>query len=187
MLDRARSRLGVRAELLQAEISSFSFRERFERIIAPFNTLYTLPEAALIACLKQARDHLAPGGRLIFDLYTLDSEPLPEEWLDWFFLGSLTDGPRQIKTWEREEETEWGARLSYRHQILEEGSVRELEYSIKHYRLPPVRWLEIFETLGLRMRHCFGDFDGSSFGRESSHFIPVLESSDLDWAPTASF
>lgn len=82
MLDRARTRAllldrstAERVGLFAAGMADFSLGRRYRSIIAPLNALmHLLDDAALDACLARVRDHLAPGGRFLFDL----SLPRPE-------------------------------------------------------------------------------------------------------------
>lgn len=88
MLDRLEERLQkmprrVRENITTAlaDLRTFSSEARFERVIAPFNVfmhLYTRQD--IEAALKVVREHLAPGGRFIFDVrmpnpYELSRDP----------------------------------------------------------------------------------------------------------------
>jgi SAM-dependent methyltransferase len=78
MLERARGRtsklapaLQERMRWVQADMSTFSFPgERFGLIFVAFNSFWLLPdERTQAACLARIREHLAPGGRLVLDLF----------------------------------------------------------------------------------------------------------------------
>lgn len=68
--------------LLQ-DMRSFELPEPFDRIIIPYSGLFCLlGEGDVEACLRRCRQHLAPGGRLAFDVYEADSfhtECTPED------------------------------------------------------------------------------------------------------------
>jgi hypothetical protein len=61
MLDRMRDRLPG-TELIQSRIEDLDLGRRFDLVIAPSNILY------LVERLRRARDHLANGGALAFEL-----------------------------------------------------------------------------------------------------------------------
>ena len=59
----------ARAALLRADMRRFSLAATFPLIVAPFNALMHLyhPDA-MLRCLRCVREHLAPGGRFVFDV-----------------------------------------------------------------------------------------------------------------------
>lgn len=52
------------------DMRDFSIDQRFDRIIIPNNTIYCLSsDQEVIRCLRAAKRHLAPSGKIIFDGY----------------------------------------------------------------------------------------------------------------------
>ncbi len=74
MISRGKKRLrdtGTNVTYHQGDMRSARLNRKFPLIIAPFNTFmhaYTLSDQD--ATLQTVREHLAPGGRFAFDLYT---------------------------------------------------------------------------------------------------------------------
>ena len=76
MLAHARAALAEQPEPVRAavriqegDMRSFALADRFDLVIVPFNSLaYIHTREDQIACLRAARDHLAPGGAFAFDL-----------------------------------------------------------------------------------------------------------------------
>lgn len=68
MLDRARAKSGD-VEWVLADIRTFALgRADYALAVLAFNTINVLVERAdTIACLARAREHLAPGGRIVVD------------------------------------------------------------------------------------------------------------------------
>lgn len=63
--------------LLRGDMRAFAFGRQFDLITCPFNAfmhMYTREDAE--ACLARVREHLAPGGRFIFDVAMPDLEYL---------------------------------------------------------------------------------------------------------------
>ena len=64
------SALGLTPRLHQADMSDFSVPRRFELVMIPFNAfIHNMTQEAQIRCLQLCREHLLPGGRLIFDTF----------------------------------------------------------------------------------------------------------------------
>lgn len=90
------------AALKLGTMQAFSLERTFDRIIIPYNGLYCLlTDADVQACLSRVRAHLAPGGRLIFDVYPYDGppdeddvDPEPQP------IVSIDDGDVQYTVWE---------------------------------------------------------------------------------------
>jgi SAM-dependent methyltransferase len=60
----------ARARLVEGSMTDFHFAEKFQLITTPFRSfqhLLTVDEQ--LACLRCMREHLAPGGRLIVDMF----------------------------------------------------------------------------------------------------------------------
>ncbi len=85
MIDRCRATLAQlpadvqgRAHLVVGDMTSFDMGRTFGEIIVAFNTFHHLGTAAeQLACLRCCRDHLAPGGTLVLDLFNPDPAPEP--------------------------------------------------------------------------------------------------------------
>jgi SAM-dependent methyltransferase len=73
MLNRLRARaaaLGLSPKLHQADMSGFSLPRRFALVMIPFNAfIHNMTQEAQISCLRRCREHLLPGGELVFDTF----------------------------------------------------------------------------------------------------------------------
>src|SRR5260221_13235879 len=82
MLERAVKKRGAlrveareRVHLIQGNMAGFDLGEKFRLIIIPFRPFQHLLEVhEQMNCLECARKHLAPGGRLILDVFQTDAE-----------------------------------------------------------------------------------------------------------------
>jgi len=64
-----------RIHLVQGDMARFDLGEKFRLIIIPFRPLQHLLEVKQQTdCLECARKHLAPGGRLVLDVFQTDAE-----------------------------------------------------------------------------------------------------------------
>jgi SAM-dependent methyltransferase len=93
-----------RITLVEADITRFSLPKTFKLAIAPFRPIQHLTTVGeQLSFLQCVRDHLEPGGRLVFDVFNpnpalLAAEVNPEEIEDTPDL-SLTDGRRVRRTY----------------------------------------------------------------------------------------
>lgn len=73
MLGEARSKAdesGVVVEWLQGDMTAFDLGRSFDLVLITANSLLHLHETDdLVGCLQSVRRHLAPGGRLVFDVF----------------------------------------------------------------------------------------------------------------------
>lgn len=61
---------GVEVEWVQGDMRSFDLGRTFDLVVIAANSLLHLHEAEdLVSCLRSARRHLAPGGRLALDVF----------------------------------------------------------------------------------------------------------------------
>lgn len=169
---------GVRPRLVRGSMQHFDLGgERFALVYSAFRAfqhLYTVQDQ--LACLARVRAHLAPGGKLAFDVFNprldriwQEEEPEQEdlrfqqggeEVVRW--VATRRDRPTQLIT------------LRMRYERRRDGEVVGQE--IARLRM---RWFTRFELEHLMARAGFGDvtlygdFDRSSVGRDSPSLIVV--------------
>jgi SAM-dependent methyltransferase len=62
--------LGLSPRLHLADMSDFSLQRRFNLIMIPFNAfIHNMTQESQIQCLRICREHLLPGGMLVFDTF----------------------------------------------------------------------------------------------------------------------
>ncbi|MBN2497727.1 MAG: class I SAM-dependent methyltransferase [Deltaproteobacteria bacterium] len=181
-LSRLSSAMSERTQLVLADMAGFALGECFDRIIIPYNGLYCLlSEAAVLSCLRCTRAHLAPGGRLIFDVYRVFT-PAPDLDLEEEFSPTCTieSEGRRIEVLER---CDWipanqilVARYLYR--IREpDGRMHEQAFCIPQRYLFPEQLEALLRSAGLRDIELLGDFDGRSFDEQSETVIASCSTS----------
>ncbi len=83
-LDRRLKRRGLRADLVCGDMTSMSFKKKFDSVFCTFNTFRHLTdESAAIQHLRSVAEHLRPGGLYIlgFHLIPMDADPeCTERW-----------------------------------------------------------------------------------------------------------
>lgn len=190
MLARCRekfSRLPVetqnRVRLVAGDMTAFDLGEKFALIIIPFRPFqHLLAVEDQLACLNAAKRHLAPDGRLVFDLFQTDARRMHDP----FFLTerpvpgdvTLADG-RIVRVRERT--------IAF-HRAIQCNDV-ELIYCVTHpggraERLPNpfrIRYFFRYEVehllarAGFRVAELFGDFTRSPLRDDSPDMIFIAE------------
>lgn len=189
MLERAvnkRAELPVdaraRVQLVQGDMARFDLREKFRLVIIPFRPFQHLLEVQQqMDCLDCVRKHLAPGGRLILDVFQTDAERMHDP-------VHLRETPiTQYKTADGRE-VEIRERTTAFHRAEQRNGV-EMIFSVKHKdgrqeRLVfawTLRYFFRYEVehllgrCGFRVAALYGNFDRSALADASTEMIYVAE------------
>ncbi len=172
-----------RTRLVQGNMTNFSLGKSFSLITIPFRSFqHLLAVTEQKACLGCIRKHLAPGGRLIIDLfnprlprlfdtkYKTEMEDMPET--------ALPDGrclrrANRVAAFHQDEQYNEVEILYY--VTYPDGRNERVVWSfpMRYYFRYEVEHL--FELSGFRVISLFGDFDKSNFSSESPEMIFVAE------------
>ena len=189
MLERAvKKRAALRVEarervhFVQGDMARFDLGEKFRLVIIPFRPFQHLLEVRQqMDCLECVRKHLAPGGRLILDVFQTDAERMHDP-----------VHMREVQLTEYETADGRRVRISERvaafHRAEQRNDV-EMIFSIKHRdgrqeRLVfawPLRYFFRYEVehllarCGFKVAALYGDFDRSPIRDDSPEMIFVTE------------
>lgn len=165
-------------EAVDADMRDFSLGT-FDRVIIPFTGIYCLlSEDDVVACLRCAREALAPGGRLIFDAYAADafhasarpddySEDRLEE-VTRFEHGGVEVVCYERSSWERETH-----RMDATYVFLGPDDAPVAEFTIGHRYILAEQVEPLLERAGLRLVALSGSFDGEPFDPHVSGSLVV--------------
>ena len=172
----------ARIALHEGDMRHVVLRAEFELVIAPFRGVQHLIAASdQEAFLRNARRHLAPGGRLVFDVFNPDparlASPATEESEDtpWTELGN----GRRFRRTARVLAIDHGAQVNDIELIYYVRDAAGNEERRVHAF--PMRWffrdqvVALVERSGFRVRDVFGNFDRSPFADGSPDIIVVAE------------
>ncbi len=189
MLERAvKKRAALRVEarerlhLVQGNMTGFDLGEKFRLVIIPFRPFQHLLEVhEQMNCLECVRKHLAPGGRLILDVFQTDAERMhdPVHMRETLVTEYNTADGRQVKISER---------VAAFHRAEQINDV-EMIFSIKHAggreeRLVfawPLRYFFRYEVehllarCGFKVTADYGNFDRTPIRDDSPEMIFVSE------------
>jgi SAM-dependent methyltransferase len=175
-----------RATLVQGGLAEFNLERTFMLLTMPFRPFqHLLTVEQQLACLGAVRRHLAPGGRLIFDVFHVNPSSVHDPaWLEEKEdapAARLPDGRIVRRT----------VRIAAFHAVAQINDVQFCWY-VTHtngrreqfeWRVP-LRYYYRFELehllvrAGLRPVALYGDFDASPYGEDSPEMIFVAERND---------
>lgn len=165
---------------------------RFDFVIVPFTGICCLlSEDDVLACLRSAREALAPGGRLVFDAYAADrfhEESLPEDYPDDLMelVAEIEHGGEPLLVYERSTWDRDAQRVDafYVYERERDGLViAELEIGHRYVLSATIE--PLLARAGLRLVSMAGSFDGEPFDRETSGSLVVTACRDDAPAPGA--
>src|SRR5258708_1671992 len=189
MLERAvKKRAALRVEarervhLVQGDMARFDLGETFRLVIIPFRPFQHLLEVQQqVNCLECVRKHLAPGGRLILDVFQTDAERMhdPVHMREMLVTEYATTDGRQVRITER---------VAAFHRSEHRNDV-EMIFFIRHRdgrqeRMVfawPLRYFFRYEVehllarCGFRVTALHGNFDRSVLADSSPEMIFVAE------------
>jgi SAM-dependent methyltransferase len=177
------SEVQARIQLRHGSITDFHLGQRFQLITAPFRPFqHLLTVEEQLAGLQCVREHLAPRGRFVFDMFHTNPaamhDPAWKEEREDTPLTKLPDGRSFRRT----------ARLAAFHRAEQINDV-DLNFYItypdgrteKQTQLFPFRYFFRYEVehllarAGFRIANLYGNFDRSPFADESAEMIFVAE------------
>jgi SAM-dependent methyltransferase len=176
-----------RVHLVQGDMTQFDLGETFRLVIIPFRPFQHLLEVQQqVDCLDCVRKHLAPGGRLILDVFQTDAERMhdPVHMREMLVTEYVTTDGRQVRITER---------VAAFHRAEQRNDV-EMIFSIRHRdgrqeRLVfawPLRYFFRYEVehllarCGFRVTALYGSFDRTPIRDDSPEMIFVAESRQGD-------
>ncbi len=165
-----------RVELIEGDMADFDLGRPFDRVILPYTTLYCLDPERRQRCLSRVAAHLAPAGRLAFDVWVGDdlrargafADEAPE-WIE-----GLRDGDTIIEIFERDVHRPGRMEVTYTHQIARPGEMpTRSAYTITHHYLCTDELDGVLGAAGLDVLDVWGDFDGAALDDESERMVVV--------------
>ncbi len=161
-----------------ADMRSFALGARFPLVIAAFNAfehLYTRVE--LSACLERVRAHLAPGGRLVFDVQNPDLRWLARDprrrWGRTRFTHPRT-GERMIYTTNHDyDPISQIVVINLYYDPAPGGSAKPSVVTLSQRKFFPAELEALMASNGFAVEGRYGDFDGSPLDGDSHTQILV--------------
>jgi SAM-dependent methyltransferase len=179
MLARARAKArdrGLAIDWVQADCREFTLDKRFALIFFPFNSIAHLHNLeSLRACFARVREHLAPGGRFVIDIFNprldyLTRDPAQRHPVDEY---PDPDGRGQVTitetlAYDRASQIShivWYYSIGDRHDAL----VEELNMRIFF----PQELDALLICSGLTLEAKYGDYDERPFASDSPKQLPI--------------
>ena len=184
MLERCRAKLAAepaavraRVTLAQHDMRDFDLAEKFGLIIAPFRVIQHLTTVDdQLRFLDTVARHLAPGGRLVFDVFNprfdilvaangVEREDTPEQW--------LPDG-RTLRRTYRIVRVRWIDQVSEAELVYYVDGTRYVQaFEMRWYLADELR--NLLARAGFRVREFYGDFARGPLVDGCPEFVVVAE------------
>jgi SAM-dependent methyltransferase len=167
--------LGLGINWIEADCRNFHLDRKFNLIFMPFNSIqHLLDLPSLEACFACVKEHLAPGGRFIVDIFNPSLSKLQ---FDLTQLNEITgypdpNGKGRVTVWECHRYHRDSQILEVRwHYSHDDGRVERVPASMRV--IFPQELDAILKYNGLIVEEKFGDYDGSSFTADSPKQLAV--------------
>jgi hypothetical protein len=178
----ARSR--KRVKLIQADMRDFSLDEKFSLIIIPFRGFLSLLSAEdQVNTLFNIREHLAPDGRLAFNIFVPDSNMLVQEGDVPYHFRDVID-PNSGETyvlWQQSSSDHHYQILNIRIIIEKlDGNGIVAMRMFRDFRLRYAYYWEMHHLLrmcGFDIEEVYGDFERSPFDESSAEMVWIARAS----------
>ena len=165
---------------VDGDMRDFSLGRRFALVIIPFRGFLSLLSVEeQLDSLRCIRDHLAPGGRLVFDVFVPDLDMLVDDDSTPFYVEDVPhpDSDRRLIIWHHNRFDNHN-QINNARTILEEvDSTGEVVRRL--YREFQIRYMHRFEAqhllelAGFRVEELYGDFELGPFDEDSTDMVWV--------------
>jgi SAM-dependent methyltransferase len=174
--ERKAAALGADIEWINADCRDFHLGRYFNLILFPFNSIAHLHSLADIeACFACVREHLAPGGHFIVDIFNPRLDILMRDRSGRYPVGEYPDPDGQGTIVLTENNVYDGAsqvnRIKWYYRIG--GRSDQITVDLNMRIFYPQELDALLKYNGYEIENKFGDFDESPFGSDSLKQIPV--------------
>lgn len=166
---------GLQVEFVAADMRSFALPGPFSAILIPGNSLlHLLTIDELLACLCCVRRHLAPGGRLVFDISKWDLRTIagnPVQRLPVLTLNDVGRGRIAI-----DETSEYDAAEQVRHIVWHLSTPEIADFRSIEYRLRviyPQELIVLLGAAGFDLLERYGEFPRTRFESSSPRQVCI--------------
>ena len=171
-----------RISLIQADISSFSLKQRFNMAYISANTIFHLSRQEQRRCLECARDVLRPGGTIIIDCESSDSMSTAQECVGML---SRYDDYSKDDSGKTESVRSWitcvdlaERRMKVKTEVMKRSSdakVKKCTYNHTFHWFDRIEMERLLYECGFRTTHIYGDWDMRNFSEGDHRMIFVAD------------
>jgi len=150
-----------RIKLIQADMSQFSLKQRFNMVYISANTIFQLSHQKQRACLECAHDALNPGGMILIDCESPGSMSTALECVG--MLNRVDDyHDVSVRSWISY--VDLAARLmKVKTEVTKKSDNRRHTYNQTLHWLDKAEMERLLAEFGFRVTHIYGDWDMRSF------------------------
>lgn len=171
--ERLKGREELNVQIVEADLTEFTFQQKFPLILLPCNTYSTLSPVERRRTLEAVRQHLPTGGVFAASL------PAParlgeipeagETEEEGFFIHPVSGNPVQVSSaWQRG--AEWVEVSWHYDHLLPDGRVERLTRAVRHGLASAEKYLQEFEAAGFEVA-LYGDYERNAYRGESDILV----------------
>ena len=173
-------RCGATVTFSQGNCADFSLNRKFRLIFIAENSLSHLLERKEVeACFRCVRQHLAPDGRFVVDVFTPSARGLARDAAHEYSIGEYED-PDGAGSISVTETGTYDPATQVKHSIWRYqriGTAEHWDVPVKMRMFYPQEIDLLLECNGFAIEHKYGDFDSSPFGATSGKQLIVCSES----------
>ncbi len=162
---------GRRLRLIEADMRHIPLKPCCEAVISLFTSFGFFEDTDNARVLSETASVLKPSGQLLIDYWNPYAVIQLDRTRNWWWITESTLALAEV-----EYQSQSGRLLDHRTIIeLPTKAIRKMVNTVRFYF--PTEMKRLLETVGLRIRATYGDFDGRDFTTESRRMITVAEKS----------
>jgi SAM-dependent methyltransferase len=171
--------LNLTLNLHQADMRHFALGQPFDLIFIPINSLCHLNDWRDVAqCFAQVRAHLAPGGRLVIDVFNPSLALLTRERSRWYDVGEYVDSQGRSVRLSEQNRYDAATQLNHIQWRFETEAGERLEHSLTMRQFFPQELDALLDRSGFTVVHKFGKYGETPFHADSIQQIVVAQVAD---------
>ena len=157
--------------LIEADMRHIPLKPCCEAVISLFTSFGFFEDSDNAKVLSETASVLKPSGQLLIDYWNPYAVTQLDHTRNWWWISESTLALAEV-----EYQPQSGRLLDHRTIIeLPTKAIRKMVNTVRFYF--PTELNRLLETVGLRIRATYGDFDGRDFTTESRRMITVAEKS----------
>lgn len=177
MLERARRKAaeaGISANFVWGDMCQFNLGQQFDLIFIPINSICHLHTRAEIEnCFRCVRQHLAPGGRFVVDVFNPSFSILSRDPNRWYEVGEYADTQGQPLKLVEQNRYDPATQINTITWRFERSAGQVVERTLTMRQYFPQELDALLAYNGFEIEHKFGKYGEKEFHAESTQQILV--------------
>jgi SAM-dependent methyltransferase len=179
MLEKAQrnaAEAGVSATFVLADMCQFNLGQQFDLVFIPINSICHLHTRAQVEnCFRCVRQHLAPGGRFVVDVFNPSLSILSRDASRWYEVGEYTDAHGQPLKLVEQNRYDSATQINTITWRFEWGSGQVVTRTLTMRQYFPQELEALLAYNGFEIKHKYGKYGEKEFHADSLQQIVVAQ------------